>query len=147
MTTFPQLAPNWQAKYLSTMVLVFRNMSLALANDSSSSPLIAIRFCLFLKGAGLDGISSQLILDCADLIVPYISIIFNSSIANGIFSDDWKSAMVSPLFKHGERSDIGNYRPISDISKIGKVFDRNIYNQLFRVPRASFNSYSLIGGN
>ena len=101
-------------------------MSLALANDSSSSPLIAIRFCLFLKGAGLDGISSRLILDCADLIVPYISIIFNSSIANGIFPDDWKSAMVSPLFKHGERSDIANYRPISDISKIGKVFDRNI---------------------
>ena len=54
------------------MVLVFRNMSLAKANDSSSSPLIAIRFGLFLKGAGLDGISRRLILDCADLIVPYI---------------------------------------------------------------------------
>ena len=113
------------------------------------------------KGAGLDGISSRLILDWADLIVPHISIIFNSSLANGIFPDDWKSAMVSPLFKHGERSDIGNYRPISGISIIGKVFERNIYNQLFTYLsdhnyilskhqsgfRASFNSYSLIGGN
>ena len=114
MTTFSQLAPNWQAKYLSTMALVFRNISLALANDSSSCPLIAIRFCLFLKklnkskGAGLNGISSRL--DCADLIVPHISIIFNSSLANGIFPEDWKYSRVSPLFKHGERSDIDNYR-------------------------------------
>ena len=33
------------------------------------------------KGAGLDGISSRLILDCADLIAPQISILFNSSLA------------------------------------------------------------------
>ena len=30
------------------------------------------------KGAGLDGISSWLNLDCADVIAPHISIIFNS---------------------------------------------------------------------
>ena len=54
------------------------------------------------KGAGLDGISSRLILDCADLIAPHISIIFNSSLANGIFRDDWKSARVTPPFKHGK---------------------------------------------
>ena len=118
------------------MALVFRNISLALVKDFSSSPLIAIGFCLFKKlnkskGAGLDGISSRLILDCADLIAPHISIIFNSSLANGIFPDDWKSARVTPLFKHCERSDIDNYRPISVISIIGKVFERIIYNQLF----------------
>ena len=134
--TSPQLAPNWQAKYLPMMALVFRNISLALVKDFSSSPLIAIGFCLFKKlnkskGAGLDGISSRLILDCADLIAPHISIIFNSFLANGIFPDDWKSARVTPLFKHCERSDIDNYRPISVISIIGKVFERIIYNQLF----------------
>ena len=40
-------------------------------------------------------------------------------------------ARVTPLFKHGERSDIDNYRPISVISIIGKVFERIIYYQLF----------------
>jgi len=78
MTTFPQLAPNCQAKYLSTMALVFRNISLALANDSSSSDSNQV-LSLFKKlnkskGAGLDEISSWLILDCADLITPQISI-------------------------------------------------------------------------
>ena len=85
-------------------------------------------------------------------------IIFNSSLANGIYPDDWKSASVTPLFKHGERSNIDKYRPISVVSVVGKVFERIIYNQLFaylwdhnilskQVPCASFNSYSLIGGN
>ena len=74
------------------------------------------------KGAGLDGISSRLILDCADLIAPHISIIFNSSLANGIFPDYRKSARVTPLFKQGDRRDIDNSRPISFISITGKVF-------------------------
>ena len=107
---FSTLAPNWHAKYLSIMALVFRNISLALMKDFSSSPLIAIRFFLFFiklnkcKGAGLDGILSRRILDCADLITLHISIIFNSSLANGIFPDDWKSARVTPPFKHGKEA-------------------------------------------
>ena len=40
-------------------------------------------------------------------------------------------ARVTPLFDHGERSDIDNYRPISVTSIVGKVFERMIYNQLF----------------
>ena len=120
------------------MALVFRNISLALVKDFRSSPLMAIRFCLFLKKnwTNLKELVSLeyllgLILDWADLIAPRISIIFNSSLANGIFPDNSKSARVTPLFTHCERSDIDNYRPISVISMIGKVFERIIYNQLF----------------
>ena len=123
--------------FRSTMTLVFRIIPLALVKDSSSSPLIAIRFCLFFKklnkskGAGLDGMSSRLILNCADLIAPHISITFisNSSLANG-FPADW-SLRGLLLCQHGERSDIDNNRPISVISITGKVFERIIYNQLF----------------
>ena len=81
---------------------------------------LATRFCLFLKNwtnlnnhakrAGSDGISSGLILDCADLVAPHISIIFNSSLANGIFPGCWKFARVTPLFKQGDRK---RYRHLS----------------------------------
>ena len=82
------------------------------------------------KGAGLDGISSRLILECADLITPHISIIFNSSLAKGIFPDDWKSARVTPFFKQGERSVIDNYHQISVISIILKIkWDHFISNE------------------
>ena len=40
--------------------------------------------------------SSRLILDCADLSAPHISITFDSSLANG-FPAGWKSARVAPL--------------------------------------------------
>ena len=50
---------------------------------------------------------------------------------SGIFPDDWKCARATPLFKQGEASDINNYRPISVISVIAKVFQRIFYHQLY----------------
>ena len=53
------------------------------------------------KGAGLDKLSSRLICECADLIFPYISIIFNCRLTTGTFADDWKLAKVTPtVFLH-----------------------------------------------
>ena len=48
---------------------------------------------------------------------------------SGIFPDDWKCARVTPLFKQGEASDLNNYRPISVVSVIAKVFERIVYDQ------------------
>ena len=50
---------------------------------------------------------------------------------SGIFPDDWKCARVTPLFKQGEASDLNNYRPISVISVLAKVFERIVYDQLY----------------
>ena len=50
---------------------------------------------------------------------------------SGTFPDDWKCARVTPLFKQGEASDLNNYRPISVISVIAKVFERIVYDQLY----------------
>ena len=50
---------------------------------------------------------------------------------SGIFPDDWKCARVTPLFKQGESSDLNNYRPISVISVVAKVFERIVYDQLY----------------
>ena len=57
--------------------------------------------------------------------------LFYQSLTSGIFPDDWKCARVTPLFKQGERSDLNNYRPISVIPVIAKVFERIVYDQLY----------------
>ena len=44
--------------------------------------------------------------------------------------DEWKLSQV-PLLKHGERSDLNNYRPISIVPVVAKVFERIIYDQLY----------------
>ena len=55
---------------------------------------------------------------------------FNQSISQGKLPEDWKSARVTPLFKQGDRDDVNNYRPISVIPVVVKVFERIVYEQL-----------------
>jgi len=57
--------------------------------------------------------------------------IFNQSIRSGIFPQEWKCAKVSPLFKEGNHSDLNNYRPISIVPIVAKVFARIIYDQVY----------------
>ena len=83
------------------------------------------------KATGLDNISAKIIRECADLISVSLCDLFNKSLVSGIFPDDWKCARVTLLFKQGEPSDLNNYRPISVISVIAKVFERIIYDQLY----------------
>ena len=83
------------------------------------------------KASGLDNISARLIRECADLISVSLSDLFNKSLTSGIFPGDWKCARVTPLLKKRERSDLNNYRLISVIPVIAKVFERIVYDQLY----------------
>ena len=83
------------------------------------------------KATGLDTISARFVRECADLICVPICDIFNQSISQGKFPDDWKYARVTPLFKQGNRDDVNNYRPISVIPIVAKVFERIVYDQLY----------------
>ena len=42
-----------------------------------------------------------------------------------------KAPELRPLFKQGEQNDLNNYRPISVISVVAKVFERIAYDQLY----------------
>ena len=84
------------------------------------------------KATGLDSISAKLLRECPDLIAESLTLIFNQSLLTGIFPDEWKSARVTPLYKNsGKRNDPTNYRPISVIPVVAKVFERVVYDQLY----------------
>ena len=76
--------------------------------------------------------SSKLIKISAPVIVSSITKIFNSSISTGIFLDEWKLAHVTPVHKNGSPSDVNNYRPISIIPIIAKLFEKIIYDQYYK---------------
>ena len=76
-------------------------------------------------------IPSKLLKMAASIVAPSLTSIFSKSFLTGIYPNDWKTAKVTPLFKKGIKSDRNNYRPISVIPIISKVFERIVYNQLF----------------
>ena len=83
------------------------------------------------KSAGLDKISARLLKDSSVVVVPYLRVIFNLSLHQGIFPDDWKHARISPIFKSGDTEDCSNYRPISVLSIVSNVFEKLVYLQLY----------------
>ena len=82
------------------------------------------------KAAGLDRIPQKLIKDSAVIITPFLNHIFNISLSEGKFPDDWKKARVSPIFKSGSREECDNYRPICILSAISKIFEKIVFDQL-----------------
>ena len=83
------------------------------------------------KAAGLDGVSNKLLKFAAHIVAPSLTEIFTKSINTGIFPTEWKIARVTPIFKKGKKNDLNNYRPISVIPTVAKIFEKLVYDQLF----------------
>ena len=54
----------------------------------------------------------------------------NNSFISGIFPTPLKIARVVPIFKSGDRTNVTNYRPISMLSILSKIFENCIYSRL-----------------
>ena len=83
------------------------------------------------KAAGLDKIPCKLLIVAADIIAPSLTKIYQRSIISGIFPLEWKHARVTPVFKKGKMNNPCNYRPISVIPTVAKIFEKIVYDQLY----------------
>ena len=66
---------------------------------------------------------------------------FNEGIATARFPDILKSAEVKPVFKKKSRIDKENYRPVSILRVISKIFERLIFKQLIMFFEPVFSKY------
>ena len=82
------------------------------------------------KSFGYDKVHPLLLSSAALEIFRPLTHIINLSLKHGIFPDNLKIAKVIPIFKQGSRSSCNNYRPISVLSALNKIFERCILNQL-----------------
>ena len=83
------------------------------------------------KAAGIDKISCKIIKLAAPVISDSLILIFNQAVTLSSFPDEWKIARVVPLYKNGQRSIPGNYRPISVLPAISKIMERIFHDQLY----------------
>ena len=84
------------------------------------------------KANGSDGISGQMLLLCDDSVVLPLRIIFGNILSTGTYPDIWKFANVTLIFKKGDKQLIANYRPISLLPLCGKIFEKIIFNNLYK---------------
>jgi hypothetical protein len=75
------------------------------------------------KGAGPDNLPPLFIKRCAPKLALPLKMIINKSLDTGIFPTKLKEARIVPVLKKGNKDNIKNYRPISILSTISKVFE------------------------
>ena len=92
------------------------------------------------NSSGHDGISNTLLKTIKNDISQSLTIIINQMLTTGIFPDAFKLSKVIPLFKKGDSSLLVNYRPISLLPTISKVFERVIHDQMYEY----FNQFNLL---
>ena len=92
------------------------------------------------NGFDILGFDNKLLRLAAPIISEYIAHLFNLSLCSGIFPSDWKLAKVTPIYKGNktkdepnkgnDKDDPNNYRPISVVCTIAKIFEKLVKQQI-----------------
>ena len=67
----------------------------------------------------------------SDFVSPMICNLFNSSVLEGKFPSDLKIAEIIPILKNGSRCLVPNYRQISLLHELSKIFEKLFKNRLY----------------
>ena len=81
---------------------------------------------------GHDWLSNMMVRVCAPVIMKLMVVCFNEMFIEETFPDICKIAKVIALFKSRSGIDFNNYRPISLLSTISKVFEKLIYRRMIK---------------
>ncbi len=64
------------------------------------------------KGSGPDDLHSFMLQILADFLVEPITALYNKSLQSGEVPQDWRKAIIRPIFKKADPEDVPNYRPV-----------------------------------
>lgn len=90
------------------------------------------------NAVGYDNINTKIIKKCALYIITPLTHVINLSLLHGHFPSSLKYSLIKPLYKKGDKNDMNNYRPITLIPVLSKIFEKVMFNKLYNFV-TSFN--------
>ena len=69
---------------------------------------------------------------CEESIILPLKLIFRNALCSGTFPDKWKKGNITPVHKKASKQLLVNYRPISLLPIFGKIFEKVIYESLYK---------------
>ncbi|VDI66754.1 Hypothetical predicted protein, partial [Mytilus galloprovincialis] len=103
------------------------------------------------KSPGPDNLHPRLLFEVKEIgIAEPLGIIFSQSLTQKVVPKDWKSALVSAIFKKGNKSQAKNYRPVSLTSVVCKIMEKIIREHIISYMKEnklfSNKQYGFISG-
>jgi hypothetical protein len=95
-----------------------------------------------------DNLPAILIRNIAHMIIPFLTMLFNLSMETGMLPRQWKTSIISPIYKKGSKNLPCNYRPIALTSVLCRVFEKiicdHILYHLFTYDLISRNQHGFL---
>ena len=82
------------------------------------------------KSAGPDLLVNEFFMYALDALEPKLTVLFNIVFSSGHFPESWSKGFVVPLHKKGSKCEVDNYRGITLLSVLGKLFTKVLNNRL-----------------
>lgn len=82
------------------------------------------------KMPGIDNIPSEILKASYDVISPLLLSLYNRMYATGEYPRSWGDGIINPIFKKGDINDAQNYRGITLINVLAKVYSQLLLNRL-----------------
>ena len=102
------------------------------------------------KSCGPDNLHPRLLKELAASLASPVAALFRCTLKHGVIPEEWKQALVTPIYKKGAHNLPENYRPISLTSILCKTMERfirdNIVGHLLHEKLLSNKQYGFISG-
>ena len=82
------------------------------------------------KASMENDIPAKMLIGTNDIISAYISKMFNESKNSESFPNSLKTADITPIYKEKEKTSKKNYRPVSILPVVSKLYEENMYEQM-----------------
>ena len=84
------------------------------------------------KSPGIDGLTAEIFKSSFDILSPVLLRLFNTVSSSGCYPSQWSEGLITPIHKKASLEDVNNYRGITLINILSKIYSHMLNNRLMK---------------